>query len=45
MKSGDHPTKEELEVVRQKLIQQIGEAQRLFDTERNGHELLTVKQR
>ncbi len=43
MKSAYHPTMEELEAVRQKLIQQIEEAQRLFGTERNGHELLTSK--
>jgi hypothetical protein len=43
MKSGDPPTKEELEAVRQKLIQQIEEAPRLFGMNDNGHELLTSK--
>jgi hypothetical protein len=43
MKSGDPPTKEELEVIRQKLILQIKEAQLLFDTENKGHELLTSR--
>jgi hypothetical protein len=44
MKSGDPPKEElELEAVRQKLIQQIEEAQQLFGTERSGHELLTSK--
>ena len=37
------PPLEELESIRQKLAQQIEEAQQLFSAERNGHELLTSK--
>ncbi len=37
------PTEEELMLIRKNLIQQIEEAQTLFDTERNVHELLTSK--
>jgi restriction endonuclease S subunit len=39
----DLPPLEELESIRQKLVQQIEEAQRLFSAERNAHELLTSK--
>lgn len=37
------PTVEELEEIRDKLVQQIDEAPQLFDTGNNGHELLTSK--
>ena len=37
------PPLEELESIRQKLTQQIEEAERMFSSERNGHELLTSK--
>lgn len=37
------PTLKDLEAIRSVLVQQIEEAQQLFDTERNGHELLTSK--
>jgi hypothetical protein len=37
------PTLKELETIRQKLIQQIEEAQRLFSSDANGHELLASK--
>jgi exopolyphosphatase/pppGpp-phosphohydrolase len=43
MKPGNPPTKEELEAVRQKLIEQIEEVQQLFGAGQNGHELLTSK--
>ncbi len=35
------PTEEELMLIRKNLIQQIEEAQTLFETERNSRELLT----
>ncbi len=37
------PPLEELESIRQKLAQQIEEAERIFSSEKNGHELLTSK--
>lgn len=43
MEPGNSKSVEELEEVRRKLSQQIEEAQRLFATERNGHELQTSK--
>jgi hypothetical protein len=39
----DLPPLEELELIRQKLTQQIAEAEQMFSVERNGHELLTSK--
>ncbi|MBX9668359.1 MAG: hypothetical protein K2X93_12105 [Candidatus Obscuribacterales bacterium] len=35
------PNLEDLETIRLKLIAQIDEAQQIFDTHNNGHELLT----
>jgi hypothetical protein len=43
MKPDQAPTREELEAVRKQLIEQIDEAEQLFDTSHNGHELLTGK--
>ena len=43
MESGNPPTKDELESIRLRLVVQIEEAQQLFSTEGNGHELLTSK--
>ncbi len=37
------PPLEELESIRQKLIEQIAEAEQLFSADNNGHELLTIK--
>lgn len=43
METNHTPTLEELEAARQKLIQQLEEAQKLFAAENNGHELLTCQ--
>ncbi len=43
MKPDQPPTIDELEAVRKELVKQIDEAQYLFDTSQNGHELLTSK--
>ena len=43
MNPEQQPTFEELEEIRDRLVQQIEEAPQLFDTGNNGHELLTSK--
>lgn len=43
MEPNNPPTLKQLKSIQKKLLQQIKEAQSLFSTDRNGHELLTSK--